>query len=262
MHARSLISTFVAVIMLPTAQGDANRATRASAFAKLPDWTGVWQSAAWWPLDVSGRPVGGEAKLQQTLQTTREPPYNAKWAATYQEAMKDTAAIAERVRTFKVCERTFPQVMEAPWMFQVAVLPEETLIVFENGQVRHIYTDRRAHPDGDDLWPTPLGDSIGHWEGDTLVVDTVARVAEPLGPRAWFSVLSEQAHFTERLRRTQADELEDQLTIEDPETLARPWQMTLRFKHLADMKRMIPTNCTENDRNPVVDGEMKLTVPK
>ena len=262
MRARLLISTFVAVMMLPTAQGDANRATRASAFAKLPDWTGVWQSAAWWPLDVSGRPVGGEAKLQRTLQTTREPPYNAKWAATYQEAMKDTAAIAERVRTFKVCERTFPQVMEAPWMFQVAVLPEETLIVFENGQVRHIYTDRRAHPDGDDLWPTPLGDSIGHWEGDTLVVDTVARVAEPLGPRAWFSVLSEQAHFTERLRRTQADELEDQLTIEDPETLARPWQMTLRFKHLADMRRMIPTNCTENDRNPVVDGEMKLTVPK
>jgi hypothetical protein len=262
MRARSLISIFVAVLMLPAAQGDTNRATRASAFAKLPDWTGVWQSAAWWPLDVSGRPVGGEATLQRTLQTTREPPYNAKWAATYQEAMKDTAAIAERVRTFKVCERTFPQVMEAPWMFQVAVLPEETLIVFENGQVRHIYTDRRGHPAGDDLWPTPLGDSIGHWEGETLVVDTVARVAEPLGPRAWFSVLSEQAHFTERLRRTQADELEDQLTIEDPETLARPWQMTLRFKHLADMKRMIPTNCTENDRNPVVDGEMKLTVPK
>lgn len=262
MRARLLISTFVAVMMLPTAQGDSNRASRASAFAKLPDWTGVWQSAAWWPLDVSGRPVGGEAKLRQTLQTTREPPYNAKWAATYQEAMKDTAAIAERVRTFKVCERTFPQVMEAPWMFQVAVLPEETLIVFENGQVRHIYTDRRAHPDGDDLWPTPLGDSIGHWEGDTLVVDTIARVAEPLGPRAWFSVLSEKAHFTERLRRTQADELEDQLTIEDPETLARPWQMTLRFKHLADMRRMIATNCTENDRNPVVDGEMKLTVPK
>jgi hypothetical protein len=262
MRARSLISIFVAVLMLPAAQGDTNRATRASAFAKLPDWTGVWQSAAWWPLDVSGRPVGGEATLQRTLQTTREPPYNAKWAATYQEAMKDTAAIAERVRTFKVCERTFPQVMEAPWMFQVAVLPEETLIVFENGQVRHIYTDRRGHPAGDDLWPTPLGDSIGHWEGETLVVDTVARVAEPLGPRAWFSVLSEQAHFTERLRRTQADEIEDQLTIEDPETLARPWQMTLRFKHLADMKRMIPTNCTENDRNPVVDGEMKLTVPK
>src|SRR5260370_869413 len=128
MRARSLISIFVAVLMLPTAQGDTNRATRATAFAKLPDWTGIWQSAAWWPLDVSGRPAGGEAKLLQTLQITREPPYNAKWAATYQEAMKDTAAIAERVRTFKVCERTFPAVMEAPWMFQVAVLPEETLI--------------------------------------------------------------------------------------------------------------------------------------
>jgi hypothetical protein len=249
-------------MVLSTANAEASHATRAKAFAKLPDWTGIWQSAAWWPLDVSGRPVGGEAKLQETLQTIREPPYNSKWGVTYRESMKNTAAIAEKAKTFKVCERTFPQLMEAPWTFQIAVLPEETLIVFENGQVRHIYTDGRAHPQGDDLWPTQLGDSTGRWDGDTLVVDTVARVAEPLGPRAWFSVLSEQAHFTERLRRTQADELEDQLTIEDPETLARPWQMTLHFKRLVDMKRMIPTNCTENDRNPVIDGEMKLTVPK
>jgi len=213
-------------------------------------------------MDLAGRPVGGEARLQQSLQTIHVPPYNAEWAARYEEGNNDKAAAAERAKTFKVCERTFPQLMEAPWMFQTAVLPEETLIVFENGQVRHIYTDGRAHPEGDELWPTQLGDSIGHWEGATLVVDTVGRVAGPLGPRAWFSVLSERAHFTERLRRIHPDELEDQLTIEDPETLARPWQMTLRFKQLVDMKRMIPTNCTENDRNPVVDGELKITVPR
>ena len=107
--------------------------------------------------------------------------------------------------------------MEAPWMFEVAVLPEETLLIFENGQVRHLYTDGRAHPSNDDLWPTPLGDSIGHWEGDTLVVDTVARLSsEPLAPRAWVSMLSDRAHFTERLRLLDEDDVEDQLTIEDP----------------------------------------------
>ena len=261
MRVHRTLAVCSVALLASAVHADASHATRAQTFAKLPDWTGIWQSAAW-PLDVSGRPAGGDAQLQATLQTTRPPPYNAKWQATYDAALGDKAALAQKMKTLKVCERTFPQLMESPWMFQVAVLPEETLIVFENGQVRHVYTDGRPHLNGDELWPTQLGDSVGRWEGDTLVIDTIGRVAEPLGPRAWFSVLSEQAHFTERLRRTPADELEDRLTIEDPETLARPWQMTLRFTHLADMKRMIPMNCTENDRNPVVDGEIKVLVPK
>lgn len=255
-----LATVLLAVLALTEAQ--ANTAARAKVFAKLPDWSGIWQSAGWWPLDLAGRPVGGEARLKKTLQTIQPPPYNSKWEAVYEESLKNTAAIAERVKNFKVCERAFPQLMEAPWLFQIAVLPEETLILFDNGQVRHLYTDGRTHPPADESWPTPLGDSTGRWQGETLVVDTVDRVAGPLGPRAWFSELSEQAHFTERLRRTGPDDLEDELTIEDPETLARPWTMTLRFKRLSDMKRLIAGNCTENDRNPVVDGEMKLTVPQ
>jgi hypothetical protein len=152
--------------------------------------------------------------------------------------------------------------MEAPWQFEIATLPEETLLVFENGQVRHVYTDGRSHPTGDNLWPTPLGDSIGRWEGQTLVIDTVARSAsEPITPRAWVATLSEAAHFTERLRRIDANTLEDQMRIEDPVALASPWVLTLRFRRVTEMDRMIPTDCTENDRNPVVDGKMVITKP-
>ena len=144
-------------------------------------------------------------------------------------------------------------------MFQVTVVPEETLLVFENDQVRHVYTDRRRHPVAEELWPTRLGDSIGHWEGDALIVDTIARTStEPLAPRAWASLLSDQAHFTERLHLLSRDELEDELTIEDPIALARPWHMTLRFLRVAQLDRMIPYDCTENDRNPLVNG--KLTI--
>jgi len=104
-------------------------------------------------------------------------------------------------RDFKTCTRGFPAIMEGPQLFQIVVLPEETLLVFENQQVRHIYTDGRRHPSEEDLWPTRLGDSIGRWEGDTLVVDTIAlTTSEPIAPRAWLSMLSDQAHFTERLR--------------------------------------------------------------
>ncbi len=66
-----------------------------------------------------------------------------------------------------------PLTMDWAGIFQVAVTPEETLFLFEYGEVRHIYTDGRSHPGKDDLWPTPMGDSIGRWQGETLVIDTL-----------------------------------------------------------------------------------------
>ena len=53
--------------------------------------------------------------------------------------------------------------------------PEQTWIIGENGpNIIRVYTDGRKHPDADDLWPTYSGDSVGHWEGDTLVFDTIS----------------------------------------------------------------------------------------
>ena len=241
-----------------TAVADPNSPARVHAFAELPDWSGIWQSAAW-PLNASGRVPGGEAQLRKTLQLLHEPPYNTEWERKYAEGMSNAAALAAKSANFKLCSRTFPALMEGPWMFQIAVLPEETLLIFENDQVRYLYTDGRQHPAAEDLWPTRLGDSIGRWEGATLIVDTIARMSsEPLAPRAWLSLLSDHAHFTERFRLLSPDELEDDLTIEDPVALARAWQITLRFHRVTQLNRMIPYDCTENDRNPVVNG--KLTI--
>jgi hypothetical protein len=234
---------------------------RNAQFSRMPDWSGLWISTVW-KMDVSGRVIGGEEALKANLQLVRPPPYHPEWAAKYQAALQDKAALDARSATFKVCTRSFPALMESPWQFEIATLPEETLLVFENGQVRHVYTDGRTHPTGDDLWPTPLGDSVGRWEGETLVVDTVARSAsEAIAPRAWVAMLSEAAHITERLRRIDTNTLEDQMRIDDPISLASPWVLTFRFRHVTEMDRMIPTNCTENDRNPVVDGKMIITRP-
>ena len=260
---RCILLTLLGLLTtMATALAAPNSPNRVRAFARLPNWSGMWISTAYQDVSASGRLPGGEAQLRARLQLIREPPYNAEWAERYAAGMKDTEALTAKTATFKICSRSFPSLMESAWMFQLLVLPEETLILFENGQVRHVYTDGRSHPSQDDLWATPVGDSIGRWEGDTLVVETIARTAsEPLTPRAWVSLLSEQAKFTERLTLVDASHFQDDLTIDDPVALAHPWRISLKFARVKELDRMIPTNCVENDRNPVVDGKIVIVPP-
>src|SRR5258708_36959961 len=133
--------------------------------------------------------------------------------------MKNTAAIEELSEPFKIRSGGFPAIMEGPWLFQSGASPEGTVLIFENQQVRHMYAEGPQHPLKEDLWPTRLGDSIGHWEGCTLIVDTIARISEPLAPRAWLSELSDRAHFTERLRMVNREKIVGILTAEDPVAL-------------------------------------------
>ena len=154
--------------------------------------------------------------------------------------------------------------MESPvpdGMFQVLVTPEETVLLFADGETRQIYTDGRSHPKTQDLWPTSMGDAIGHWQGATLIVHTVARKAGPVAPIPGAADLSDQAQFTERLRQVDANTMQNEMTIDDPPRFSHPWRFTIRYTRVTDVDRMIVTNCTENDRNPVVDGKFVIAPP-
>jgi len=248
-----------ALLAMSAAHSAPNPAKRVQAFARLPDWTGLWETA----MSKEITNPAGRSENFSLGNLGGHPPYNAEWEPRYQAALTDSVAAATQANTFKGCGegspayiRSFPAIMEAPMVFQVVVTPEETLFVMDHGEVRHIYTDGRRHPGKDDLWPTPLGDSVGHWKGQTLVIDTVARTA---GPVSIFGTgpVSEQAHFTETVRRIDRNTLEDELTIEDPLRFVRPWTMKLRYSRVPDLNRLIPYDC-EADRNPVIDG--KLTI--
>jgi hypothetical protein len=105
-----------------------------------------------------------------------------------------------------------------------------------------------------------MGDSVGHWEGKQLVIETVSRLATaPLRFASPLVKLSDQAKFTERLRLVAPDRIENEVIIEDPEALERPWRLTLSYRRVTNLDRMIYHDCTENDRNPVVDGRMTIT---
>lgn len=262
--------TSLAVLLLGTtllaslASCAPNPTDRVRAFARLPDWTGMWETST--SKEITN--LGGQTGLGRfaSPKLVGHPPYNPEWERKYQAALNDPTAAAKAANTFKGCGsdvpasvRSFPNIMEAPIVFQVVVTPEETLFVMDHGEVRHIYTDGRTHPDKDDLWPTLLGDSVGHWEGETLVIDTIARTAGPItmfGP----AELSEQAHFTERVRRIDKNTLEDQLTIEDPASLVNPWTITLRYDLVQDLDRFILYDC-DTDRNPIESGKLIIAPP-
>jgi hypothetical protein len=124
--------------------------------------------------------------------------------------------------------------------------------------LRHVYTDGRAHPPEEDRWVTTWGDSVGHWEGDTLVIDTVS-VREPnkyFGVVAW---LSDQAHYSERLRMVSPDRIEGEMTIEDPATLTRTWVIKLQYKRATGWDRLVHDSYA-NDRTGF-DGEFYTIEP-
>jgi len=115
-------------------------------------------------------------------------------------------------------------------------------------QWRNIYTDGRGHPE--DLEASFEGDSIGHWEGGTLVVDTVGikdSVALGMGMKH-----SDKLRITERihLAKGDPDSLVDEMTVEDPGALVKPWVHTLSYKRSREWQ-LLEFECAENDRNPV-----------
>jgi hypothetical protein len=256
----------LAVLLLPVCVSAADEPSqsgrRAQIFATLPDWTGFWESEAWADITVAGRPAGGIAAVRAKSVLSAHPPYNAEWEKRYREAAKDVQALKTAAMTSKVCEFGFPGVLESPAIFQILVTPEETLLLFATREVRHVYTDGRSHPDSGNIWPTSMGHSVGRWDGDTLEISTVARLATaPLRYSSPLVKLSEQARFTERIRRAGPDRLENELTIEDPIALERPWKIKLTYRRVTGLDRMIHHDCVENDRNPVIDGKLTIAPP-
>lgn len=218
--------------------------------ADLPDWSGVWQRigrgvfdpATASPPDAAGAGAAGEREF---------PPYNVAWEAKY-AANRELVAKERFPDPLNMClPRGVPSMMNLPDGYEFIVRPEQVWILTENGaQIRRIYTDGRPHLSGDDLFPTYTGHAVGHWEGDTLVVDTVGLRDDMILDRTG-AVLSGKATVKERIRKIDDNTLEDQMTIEDSEALTKPWIVTRRYRKLAPGQMIFDYACAENNRNPV-----------
>src|SRR3984893_2758581 len=194
----------------PTAQDYAD-------LAKLPDWSGVWNP---------------KITDQDAQARTNPPPWNEKVAKEVEKMWADEKAGRPKL-IFYGC---FPEAHPS-WMLvthnamEILFNPGRVTMLGESdgNRLRRIYTDGRPHPDTSD--PTFHGHSIGHWEGDTLVVDTVDIL--PQAPLA----VSEAAglpnngdmHTIERIHLADKDVLHVDLEIIAPKILTKPWKTTRIF---------------------------------
>lgn len=254
--------------------------------AGLPDWSGQWENEGATPSSTGGMDQSLDSVLQ-LMKPWGTPPlrpavkvgFDQIAAALYkQQADAAVNGLAPNPQLHPTCTWGVPQLMiETPLMFEAVPSPKETVIIFSGREIRHIYTDARPHTAKEDLWPTPWGDSIGHWEGATLVVDTI-QVESPLSPPGsavipiiafggnandfrLVTFLSAQAQFVERIRKIDADHLEDRMTITDPRYFTAPWHITRVYRRVTRIHRMVHEDCEGEERNPVVDGKYTLTPP-
>ena len=137
-----------------------------------------------------------------------------------------------------------PQSWGVPYQFQILQGANYVAIFHEYpGTFRIIPTDGSPHPvDPDPSW---LGDSVGRWEGDTLVVDTIGfnDKTELQGYRH-----TESLHMIERFRRPDVDTIQYELMIEDPNVFDKPWMLTRTFTLRTDLRRIDEFIC-ENNRD-------------
>jgi hypothetical protein len=114
-----------------------------------------------------------------------------------------------------------PQVLVLPNPWEIVEIPGRVLMFFEEQHLwREIWTDGRPLPKDPD--PSWLGYSVGRWEGDTFIVETIG-----FNDKEWVDLYgnprTSTTHLTERYRRLNHDTLEQQIIIEDPKVYTKPW---------------------------------------
>lgn len=208
---------------------------------ELPDFRGIWQP-------FFGQVSGDEPKLR------------AEYLEFYEAELAKVAAdpsyeIPEKGSN---CEPPgMPYMMTMPYSLEFLFTPGKIVVVQEAlMQVRRIFTDGRPLPEDPD--PTYFGYSVGHWEGETLVVETIGtREGQRLGIRGITN--GPNLRIVERiyLDEENADILHLDFTFEDPDALEAPWHRSQRFRRDRTWD-ILEYVCDENDRHPVgEDGQTR-----
>jgi len=207
-----------------------------SAAGAAPDISGTYWATSYSPkIEVVG---GGE------------PPLNAAGRAAYemnQAGLKD-GSIVDKARRVCVPDGV-PRVLATPYPFEIFQEPADrvTFVYEMNHQVRVIVMDK-ALPKLDSLVAEPRynGHSVGHWDGDTLVVESTGYYENTFLDASGLPH-SDEMSTIERIRKT-GNRLEDIITIHDPEMYTRDWQARFVYDQRSDV-RLEDYACNDKHRD-------------
>ena len=221
-----------------------------------PDLSGVW-----WPgrdVPVATLRVGsggsrpeGQPRHGPTTFATFYQPWAAAKAKTLDE--KDDPAL-----------RCVPPV-HGPWVSllgsgligQIMQTPKFVILLTETyHSFKLVPTDGRPHRD--DVAPSYRGDSVGRWEGDTLVVDTTNFSTDNwILDHGNVSFHSDALHLIERYRRLDAKRIAIDTWMEDPKVLTQPWTVATQTLELAPFDQVMEVGCTNTETASLMEGAAK-----
>jgi hypothetical protein len=257
MSARRIISGCVAIAATSVVlmQFAAHAQTKPSA--QVADITGAWERYGFVPGQRGGGPPDPTIPPPAT-QPALKPEFLKQQQARVQ-AVREAAAKGEPLASDNVhcIPEGMPAMMGAQFPMEILQSRGQVTIIEEAfTQVRRILLDRPQKAI-DDVEPGFFGHSVGRWEGDTLVVDTIG-IKENV--RFQNAPHSNQMRIRERLHLVSPTILWDEITIQDPVTLEKPWQVTYAYRRMPDYT-LLEYVCEDNREYADDKGLQKIRVP-
>lgn len=210
------------------------------------NFNGIWsgEQGVLWDPTVSGGASTGQSRRQ-------DPPFTPEFEKLYQEALDAAAAGRPFVDPPTMClPPGTPRIMASPFPIEMVVTPDVVYMLFEYmSQTRRIFMSESAP--GSIGEPTYNGYSVGRWEGNDLIVDTIDLLADTVLDTTHVSH-SELLNVHERFRLLSPEKMEVTITLIDPKAYVHPWVVTRTYvKRPGD--RILEYVCEENNRNPVLE---------
>ena len=250
---RAALMTSVAVALLsaaPLAQSPVPRAANGK-----PDLSGVWQAGTnirgSWEEANSGVGLGGNGSnpnaggIRSTSERPAEPAPYQPWAAKKVIEFFNRRGIDDpQVNCYPP---GIPRLATAGLMpIQFVQTQTQIIVLYENMNVFRIIPLNVPHPN--DVVSTFMGDSVGRWEGDTLVVDVIG-----FNDKTWLqgtgTFHTDALHVTERYTRMDKDQINYEATMEDPNVFTKPWTIrsTMMLREGTRVRELV---CAENNQEP------------
>ena len=225
---------------------------------QLPDWSGVWTGSPdylpYYRLDKDGGLTVRVSQKNTTETSKIAAPLTPEYHAKAVKVLQDRSKGVDWDYVSNCIPAGFPRWVASGYLKEFALTPEMVwLLNEEQSEVRRVYVDGREHTPRDEAYPLFEGDSVGFWDGDTLVVHTVDNKAGTWDRSG--AAYSDQVNTIERIRRISDTVIEDQMTIYDKLSLTKPWNLTVHFKRVTDPEdlRIRMFSCNENN-NVVQDA--------